>query len=96
MLDLDYKSELKKAIADLYSVFKDYRLDSHVEGCPCCVTKNDKQLIEAKVLTELSPDDLNRFAFKAMTTWGTVEDFKHFLPRQRELLYQGLSANKLI
>ena len=86
MLDIDYELELRKAIADLYNVFEDYHLDSHVEGCPCCVTKDDKKLIEAKVLRELTADDLNHFAFNAMTTWGTVKDFKHFLPRLLELL----------
>lgn len=29
---------------------------------------------------------MDRFIFKAMTTWGEVDDFKHFLPRILELL----------
>jgi hypothetical protein len=32
---------------------------------------------------------LSRFAFKAMTTWGDENDFRHFLPRIFELLVVG-------
>ena len=38
-----------------------------------------------KSLHELDEDDLSRFTGKAMTTWGEVEDYKHFLPRIFEL-----------
>lgn len=37
-------------------------------------------------LRELQGEDLSRYAFKAMTTWGNVNDFKHFLPRILELM----------
>jgi hypothetical protein len=33
----------------------------------------------------MAPEDLSTFAFKAMTTWGEPEDYKHFLPRILEL-----------
>ncbi|HEX8660002.1 MAG TPA: hypothetical protein VF690_20835 [Hymenobacter sp.] len=36
-------------------------------------------------MRELTEDDLGLYAGKAMTTWGTVDDFKHFLPRLFEL-----------
>ena len=84
--DMNYESELKKAIALLYETFASYPLNPHIAGCPCCVTKNDQKLLRAKLLDKLTSDDLEHFAFSAITTWGTTEDFKHFLPRLLELI----------
>jgi hypothetical protein len=39
----------------------------------------------SKSLTELKEDDLSLFTGKAMTTWGSANDYKHFLPRIFEL-----------
>lgn len=85
MCRVDYKLELQQAIAKIYEVFAVYPLNSKIVGCPCCVTQKDNQLIQAKVSNKLTAKELNRFAFKAMNTWGTINDFKHFLPRLFEL-----------
>ncbi|SRR6266568_230766 len=77
---------LAEAIQELCRVFKPYQVRRHPEGCPCCVSDFDKRRLFSKPLTELSPDDLGRFAWKVLTTWGTVEDLKHFLPRLLELV----------
>lgn len=76
---------LKNSIENLYSVFSKYEIWSFIEGCPCCVSDRDKEKIHSKELRELEEEDLSRYAFKAMTTWGNVDDFKHFLPRILEL-----------
>jgi len=78
--------QLVGAIRELYRVFKPYQTRRHPEGCPCCVNDADKRRLFSKPLEELTPDDLGRFAWKALTTWGTVEDLKHFLPRMLELV----------
>jgi len=57
-----------------------------MEGCPCCVSDTDKEKIHSKQLRDLNEEDLSRYAFKAMTTWGDIDDFKHYLPRIFELL----------
>lgn len=44
------------------------------------------KILQTKQLRELQADDLYYYAFKAMTTWGTVEAFKHYLPRIFELI----------
>ncbi|TGE20972.1 hypothetical protein [Hymenobacter metallicola] len=75
---------LQNAVEDLYRAFGGYPLSS-LEGCPCCVSAADKGKVTHRALRELTEDDLGRYAGKAMTTWGTVEDFKHFLPRLFEL-----------
>ena len=69
----------------LYSTFAPYRLRPHVEGCPCCVTDEHQKQIHSKSLRELQPKQLEDFGFKVMSTWGSVEDFKHFLPRLFEI-----------
>jgi hypothetical protein len=78
--------ELKIAIQNLYDTFSIYPFKSTMEGCPCCVSDSDKEKIHSKPLKDLNEDDLSRYAFKAMTTWGDTDDFKHYLPRIFELL----------
>lgn len=70
---------------ELYQVFAKYRGPLKINGCPCCVSDSAKELIHSKPLRELEEDDLKYYAFKAMTTFGEVNDFKHFLPRIFEL-----------
>lgn len=78
--------ELKIAIEDLYKTFAIYPFKSSMEGCPCCVSNADKEQLHTKQLRQLEEEDLSRYAFKAMTTWGDTDDFKHYLPRIFELL----------
>ena len=75
-----------EAVRELYRVFKPYQARRHPEGCPCCVSDADKRRLFSKPLEKLSADDLGRFAWKALTTWGSVEDLKHFLPRLMDLI----------
>ena len=84
--------ELDEAIDKLYKVFSHYPLRKHVEGCPCCAHENDKDkhALESKRLKELTVADVGRYSFKAMTTWGDKDDFRHFMPRIFELLVSEL------
>lgn len=56
-----------------------------MQGCDCCVSADDQRRLRGGTLRTVGGEDLTRFAFKAMTTWGTVEDYKHYLPRILEL-----------
>lgn len=78
--------ELHNAIEHLYNTFSVYPLRLTMEGCPCCVSGTDKAHIHSKPLRDLDGNDLSRYAFKAITTWGNTRDFKHYLPRIFELL----------
>lgn len=77
---------LERSIENLYSTFSQYEINSKIIGCPCCVSDLDKEKIHSKELRDLQEEDLSRYAFKALTTFGKVNDFKHFLPRILELL----------
>ena len=77
--------EFKIAIEELYRTFGKYPSKSTIEGCPCCVSDSDKSSLHSKPLRDLEDEDISKYAFKAMTTWGDVNDFKHYLPRIFEL-----------
>lgn len=78
-------NEFEIAIEKLYKTFSKYPFKSKIEGCPCCVSDSDKSTLHSKKLRELEDEDLSYYAFKAMTTFGDLEDFKHYLPRIFEL-----------
>lgn len=71
------------ALEALYAAFVQYT-GSHVEGCPHCVSFEDSAALRRAPLRQLG-GELHRYLFKAMTTWGTNDDFKHFVPRLVEL-----------
>lgn len=72
------------AIERLYRVFSLHPASLKC-FCLCCVTPEESKALLAKRLRELTGDDLSRYMHKAVTTWGTAEDFKHFFPRLLEL-----------
>lgn len=69
----------------LYGAFSRHPLRRVVEGCPHCVSDEDQARLRAVPLHRLSAEQLDRYAFKAMTTWGEADDYRHFLPRILEL-----------
>jgi hypothetical protein len=77
--------ELNASIEKLYATFARYPLRASMDACPCCVTDEDMGRLCSKELRGLEENDISLYAYKAMTTWGDVEDFKHFLPRIFEL-----------
>ncbi len=89
----DIAAESKKARSDaieaLYATFARYKLNGPVDGCPHCTSSEDDRLLNSDPLQKLPPANLERFAFKAVSTLGTLEDFKHFLPRILELAALG-------
>lgn len=82
-------NEFEIAIEELYKIFSKYPFKSKIEGCPCCVSKSDIATLHSKRLRDLEDEDLSYYAFKAMTTFGDLEDFKHYLPRIFELTAKG-------
>ena len=78
--------ELQNSIEDLYRVFAKYPLKPRIGGCSCCATDEVNRDLHSKPLRELPSDVLSIYGFKAMTTIGDAEDFRHFLPRLFEIL----------
>ena len=78
--------QLRQSLENLYAVFRDYPLRADTDACSCCHTKRQEQMLHLRPLRELRVAELRDYAFDALYTWGTEEDFKHFLPRLLELV----------
>lgn len=75
---------LVRAIANQYAVFPSQR-PQIVEGCACCTTPQQLEALVRAPRETLTEKDLDFYAFKAMTTIGTADDFRYFWPRLVEL-----------
>jgi hypothetical protein len=85
-------NEIAAAVAELYRVFQPYRIGPDFSGCECCVDPRDTARLANTPLPELTLAELKRYSFKAITTWGDVRHFKHFLPRLFELVAKDLEG----
>lgn len=92
--DFPEQTALHAAIGDLYATFASYPLKHVIAGCPHCVSGEDSDALHVRALDALTADDVRYYATKAMTTFGDVEDFKHFLPRLLELLAREVEAGE--
>ena len=81
--------DIDVATERLYAAFAPYRTRGPIEACPCCVSVDHQRRLFSKPLRDLSLTDLDHYASNAITTWGTVSDFKQFLPRLFELASDG-------
>lgn len=89
---LEHRKGRADLIASLYQTFARYTVKLPMHGCPCCVSAERHHSIHGP-LRELSAEVLSLYSAKAMTTWGGVEDYKHFIPRILELLGSGDAAS---
>ncbi|MEM6328768.1 MAG: hypothetical protein AAF790_00810 [Planctomycetota bacterium] len=85
------RRELDAAIDSLYTVFREYKF-TDVIGDPAFPGFCDPATLRAAPLRELPATAFGRLAEKSMTTWGTVDDFRHFLPRLLELVVDEWSV----
>ncbi len=83
---------MESLIENLYVAFGKYPLKERIDGCPCCNLGRAEKGLHSKELRELGWDELGLYTFKAMTTFGDVADFKHFLPRICELYVEDIFA----
>ena len=82
---MDEREHLQQASAQLYAIFACYPARRAMWACSCCVTREEIVALTTVPLRSLSSNDLERYSFKAMTTWGESEDYRSFLPRLLEL-----------
>jgi hypothetical protein len=80
---------LEDAIEGLYVAFAPCRKGG-VAGCFCCTPSDGPGRLKSKKLRDVSDaEGLSSYAMSATYTWGTLNDFKHFLPRILQLKAQG-------
>jgi hypothetical protein len=76
----------RAAVAALYEMTRLDRPRRPVSGCDHCVPEADARTL-MEVPRESAPESLmDRYGFKALTTWGDERDLRWFLPRLVELL----------
>lgn len=79
---------LKEAIDNLYGVFSFYIVEGKLRdrSCDCCIVRLDVKTLMSRPLNDLTENDLGFYTRKAITTLGSIQDYKHFLPRILELV----------
>lgn len=77
--------EINSAIEAVYEAFADVEKPDRVEGCPCCMTAEQYEILTAKPLRELTADELTHYASGVMLTMGSEIEYPYFLPRILEL-----------
>ncbi len=80
---------MREAIENLYMAFRRYHSKGTAAPCPCCHDENAGETLQRVPLRQLSNRDLHEFAFDALNVWGSVNDWKHYLPRILELCSLG-------
>ncbi|TWT87178.1 hypothetical protein Mal64_27140 [Pseudobythopirellula maris] len=78
-------TKLAETIERLYATFAPYRVGDDFVGCDCCVSPEESGELASRPVRELTYEDLEHYSRSAMSTWGDVRHFKHFLPRLMEL-----------
>ncbi|MGH3376898.1 MAG: hypothetical protein ACRDP6_19390 [Actinoallomurus sp.] len=65
-------------------------------GCPHCVDQEEDRPLLDRPLRSLSPEALSRYAAKALSTWGGVEEFRYFAPRLIECAAADEFPNRVV
>jgi hypothetical protein len=83
---------IESAVERLYSVFASYSANLADRSPHAGITEADAAKLQSRPLRELAVSDLDRYMRSALTTWGGVSEFKHFLPRIFELVVRRPTA----
>lgn len=75
---------LETAIDRLYSTFRGARPRT-IDGCPCCISQEERCTLVQTERRTLSADDLSSYASSVFLTCGSQLDFRYFLPRVFEI-----------
>jgi len=81
------RANLDAAIERAYLVFARYESvpPLPVHCCQYCIKPEDQEILFCRPLRDLTWAELEYYGFKAVTSFGTIDDFRHFLPRILEL-----------
>lgn len=80
------EAALRDQVREIYAVFRGYKLQRYIAPDPCFPGFCDDRPLRAGPLDRLPPAAFDMYQWKAVTTWGSVDDFKHFLPRLLEII----------
>jgi hypothetical protein len=77
--------ELIASIELLYQTFAAYPLPKYTDPCLHCHAIEDEAKLHSMPLRDLGVNELRDYIADALLVWGSVAEFKHFLPRIFEL-----------
>jgi hypothetical protein len=83
-------SDLRDATGQLYRVFQRYRRPESIDFCDHCQQPESFGVLLTGPLKALRPHDLDVYVSSVLDTCGSIEDFRHYLPRILELLPESL------
>lgn len=86
--------DLLRSIEELYVVFGRYRLGP-IDPDEVRPGGSDDRALRAAPLHQLPPTAFTEYHRRAVTTWGTVDDFKHFVPRLLEIVGHAPESGRL-
>lgn len=81
--------DLQAAVEQLYAAFARHPRAERIGYCGHCVSDEEALVLQRTPLYRLTADELERFTFKLLSTWGDEADLRHFLPRILELFASG-------
>ncbi|MEM7557395.1 MAG: hypothetical protein AAF378_25570 [Cyanobacteria bacterium P01_A01_bin.84] len=79
------QQNLKDGIENLYKAFADVPKPHFVDGCPCCIERQEIGVLLSKPLRKISANELAPYAASVFLTVGSEADFQYFLPKIFEL-----------
>lgn len=86
--------ELRRSIEELYAGFGRYRLGP-IDPEEVRPGGSDDRALRAAPLRQLPPTAFKEYHHRAVSTWGTLDDFKHFLPRLLEIVGHYPESDRL-
>lgn len=75
------RQDLEEGLWSLYSAFQNYPFPQSLDASPLRDPEKILSDLKSAPLRELSAEALGPYAASAMTTVGSADEFKHFLPR---------------
>ena len=79
--------DVQMAIEGLYQAFSAYHSPAYTDPCLHCHTLEEEAKLRSVPLRQLRVADLDSYANDALLVWGSVDHFKHFLPRIFDLYF---------
>jgi len=73
----------------LYLTFSEFQPPRKIKGCECCISEESLKVLATKRLVEITPDEIETYAYSALKTVGSIDDFMYLFPRIFELLMKG-------
>jgi hypothetical protein len=84
---MEKRPDVQMAVEGLYQAFSAYPSPAYTDPCLHCHTLEEEAKLRSVPLKQLSVADLDTYTNDALLVWGSVDHFKHFLPRIFDLYF---------